>query len=326
MRRRDFLTVLGGAATTWPIAARAQQTDRLRRIGAMMAVANNAFGQARARTFQQQLERLGWIEGRNIIIDYRWTDGRVEPLAAVAAELLRLKVDVFLTQATPATEAAKQATSLIPIVFVAAGDPVGAGLVASLARPGSNVTGLSSQTIDLQGKRVELLREIMPGVGRLAILTNVSDLAATPLAREAEAAARTLGLDVVRLDVRGADDIASALGTFKGPGAVYVVEDPLTTANTLRINTLALAARLPAVYGTREQLDAGGLMSYGPDRLDLYRRAAGYVDRILRGAKPADLPVEQPTKFELIVNLTTAKALGLTIPESLLARADEVIE
>src|SRR5215472_13927556 len=152
----------------------------------MMAVANNALGQARARTFQQQLERLGWIEGRNIIIDYRWTDGRVEPLAAVAAELLRLKVDVFLTQATPATEAAKQATSLIPIVFVAAGDPVGAGLVASLARPGSNVTGLSSQTIDLQGKRVELLREIMPGVGRLAILTNVSDLAATPLAREAE--------------------------------------------------------------------------------------------------------------------------------------------
>jgi len=292
----------------------------------MMAVANNALGQARARTFQQQLERLGWTEGRNINIDYRWTDGRVEPLATVAAELVRLKVDVILTQATPPTDAAKQATSLIPIVFVAAGDPVGAGLVASLARPSANVTGLSSQTPDLAGKRVELLREIIPGLGRMAILTNVSDVATTPTAQAAEAAARTLGLDVVRLDVRAPEDIASALGTFNGPGAVYVVEDPLTTSNALRINTLALAARLPAAYGTREQLEAGGLMSYGADRLDLYRRAAGYVDKILRGAKPADLPVEQPTKFELVINLTTAKALGLTMPEAILARADEVIE
>ena len=326
MHRREFITLLGGAVATPPLAARAQQPDRPRRIGAMMAVANNALGQARARTFQQQLERLGWTEGRNINIDYRWTDGRVEPLAAVAAELVRLKVDVILTQATPPTEAAKQATSLIPIVFVSAGDPVGAGLVASLARPGGNVTGLSSQTPDLAGKRVELLREIIPGLGRLAILTNVSDVATPPTARAAEAAALTLGLDVVRLDVRAVEDIASALGTFKGPGALYVVEDPLTTSNALRINTLALAGRLLAVYGTREPLETGGLMSYGSDRLDLYRRAAGYVDKILRGAKPADLPVEQPTKFELVINLTTAKALGLTMPEAILARADEVIE
>jgi putative ABC transport system substrate-binding protein len=324
VRRREFITLIGGVAAAWPVAARAQQGERVRRIGVLMAVANNTLGQARARAFQQQLERLGWIEGRNIAIDYRWTEGRIEPLAAVAAELVRLKVDIIVTTATPATEAAKQATSLIPIVFVSAGEPVGAGLVASLARPGGNVTGLSSQTADLTGKRVELLREIIPGLGRLAILTNVSR--ATPTAREAEAAARMFGLDVVRLDIRGAEDIASALGTFKGPGAVYVVEDPLTTANALRINTLALAARLPAVYGTREPLEAGGLMSYGSDRLDLYRRAADYVDRILRGARPADLPVEQPTKFELVINLTTAKALGLTVPQTLLVAADEVIE
>jgi putative ABC transport system substrate-binding protein len=327
MKRREFITLLGGVAAAWPVAADAQQGGVPRRIGVLMGVANNAVGQARAKAFQQELERLGWIDGRNIAIDLRWTGGDSEHLVELATELVRLKADVIVTEGTPPTVAAKQVTSVIPIIFVSAADPLGTGLVSSLARPGGNVTGLSNQNGDLAGKRVELLREIIPGLDRLGILANVDNIASGPVVREVDAAAKALGLDVVRLEIRRAEDIAPAVEAFKGPArAVFVVGDALTNANALRINTLALGSRLPTMYGTREQLEAGGLVSYGTDILDLRRRAADYVDKILRGAKPGDIPVEQPTKFQLVINLTTARALGLTIPESFLALADEVIE
>jgi ABC-type uncharacterized transport system substrate-binding protein len=326
MRRREFISVLGGAAA-WPLAARAQQPERLRRIGMLMAVANNALGQARTKVFQQELERLGWTAGRNLLIEYRWAEGRAERYADIAAEFVRLNVDVIVAEGTPATLAAKQATSVIPIVFAGAGDPVGTGLVASLARPGGNVTGLSNQTNDLAGKRVELLREIVPGLRGLGILINVLNVSAVAEMREVEAAAATLGLKVVKLEIRRAEDIAPALEAFTGPAvALYVVQDALAGTNALRINTLALGKRLPTMHGARAPLDTGGLMSYGADALDLRRRAATYVDKILRGTKPGDIPVEQPTKFELVINLTTAKVLGLDVPLFLQQRADEVIE
>jgi putative tryptophan/tyrosine transport system substrate-binding protein len=326
MNRRDLIALIGGAAA-WPVAVSAQQTERIRRIGVLMGTANNALGQARARAFQQELERLGWSEGRNIAVERRWAEGHNERLAAMAAEFVRLNVDVIVTEATPPSLAAKQATSLVPIVFVGVGDPVGTGLVSSLAKPGGNVTGTANQTQDLAGKRVELLREVVPGLRRLGILTDVDNMAAVLETRQVEAAAGTLGLEAVRLEIRRADDIAPALEGFKGPArAVYVVLDPIINSNALRINTLALGSRLPTMHGMREQLDAGGLMSYGVSGPDLHRRSADYVDKILRGAKPAELPVEQPTKFDLVINLTTAMALGLTVPASLLAIADEVIE
>ena len=327
MRRREFINLLGGAAAAWPNVARGQQAERVRRVGVLMGVANNALGQARARAFQQELERLGWTDGRNLSIQYRWAEGRAERYADFAAEFARLNVDVIVAEATPATLAAKQATSVIPIVFVGAGDPVGTGLVASLARPGGNVTGLSNQAKDLAGKRVELLREIVPDLRGLGILVNVLNVSAVAETREVEAAAATLGLEVVKLEIRRAEDIAPALEAFTGPAlALYVVQDALAGANSLRINTLALGKRLPTMYGARRLLETGGLMSYGADALELRRRAADYVDKILRGPKPGDLPVEQPTKFELVINLQTAKTLGLTIPPNLLAIADEVIE
>jgi putative ABC transport system substrate-binding protein len=326
MRRREFITLLGAAAA-WPNVAHAQQAERVRRIGVLMAAANNALGQARAKVFQQELERLGWTDGRNLSIQYRWAEARTERYAEIAAEFARLNVDVIVTEATPATIAAKQATSVIPIVFVGAGDPVGTGLVASLARPGGNVTGLSNQTKDLAGKRVELLREIVPGLRGLGILVNVLNVSAVAEMREVEAAAATLGLKVVKLEIRRAEDIAPALEAFTGPAvALYVVQDALAGTNALRINTLALGKRLPTMHGARAPLDTGGLMSYGADALDLRRRAATYVDKILRGTKPGDIPVEQPTKFELVINLTTAKVLGLDVPLFLQQRADEVIE
>jgi putative ABC transport system substrate-binding protein len=241
--------------------------------------------------------------------------------------LVRLKVDVIVTMATVPTLAAKQATAVIPIVFGAAGDPVGTGLVASLARPGGNITGLSAQTAETAGKRVELLRELVPSLGRLAIMGNVGNPIGVLELGEAQAAARALGLEVHTLEIRRVEDISSAFDALKGHAdALYVCSDPLVNTHRIRINTLALGARLPTMHLFREYVEAGGLMSYGPNLPDLLRRAADYVDKILRGAKPADLPVEQPTKFDLIINLTTAKALGLTIPEPFLLRADEVIE
>jgi putative ABC transport system substrate-binding protein len=327
MRRRDFITLLGGAAaTTWPIAARAQQAGPLPTIGFLVSSTPTSHGQWVA-AFVQRLRELGWIEGRTITIEYRWAEGRSERFAEIAAELVQRKVDVIVTSATEAIVAAKQATSVIPIVFAAAGDPVGTGLVASLARPGGNVTGLSIQQTDVAAKRLELLREIVPGLRRLAILGNVSGPAVVLDMREAEAAARTLGLEVITSEIRRGEDIAPAFAALKGRAeALYLPIDPLVNTHRLRINTLALAARMPTMHTVRESVEAGGLMSYGPNRLELYRRAAEYVDKILRGTKPGDLPIQQPTKFELVINLKTAKTLGLTVPETLLARADEVIE
>jgi putative tryptophan/tyrosine transport system substrate-binding protein len=325
MRRREIIILLGGAAVAWPLAARAQQPGKLPTIGFLGASTSSNWSHWTA-AFVQRLRELGWIEGRTVAIEYRWAEGRSERFAEFAAEFVRLKVDVIFSVGSAAT-AAKQATSTIPIVFAMAGDPVGSGMVASLARPGGNVTGLSIQSSDLAGKRIELLREVIPTLRRLAILANVGNPASVLEMREAQAAARTLGLEVDMLEIRRAEDIAPTFEALKsGVQALYVRPDPLVNANHARINTLALGARLPTIHPFRDYLGAGGFMSYGANNADLFRRAGDYVDKILRGAKPADIPVEQPTKFELVINLTTAKALGLTVPESFLLRADEVIE
>jgi putative ABC transport system substrate-binding protein len=325
MRRREFITLLGGAAAAWPLAARAQQAGKLPTIGFLGA--SPSIESQRVAAFVQRLRELAWIDGRNLAIEYRWAEGRNERYAEAAAELVRLKVDVIVTVATPATLAAKQATTVIPIVFGAASDPVGTGLVESLARPGGNVTGLSNQISDTGGKKLELLREIVPGLRRLAILANVGNPAVVLDMVEAQAAARKLGLEVTTSEIRQAEDIAPAFDALKAHAdALYVCTDPLVNTHRIRVNTLALAARLPTIHGLREYVEAGGLMSYGPNLPVLLRRAADYVDKILRGAKPSDIPVEQPTKFDFVINLTTAKALGLDVPPILLARADEVIE
>jgi putative ABC transport system substrate-binding protein len=326
LRRRQFITLLGGAAVAWPLAARAQQPGTLPTIGYLGSATPATQGQWVA-AFVQRLRELGWIEGRTIAIEYRWAEGRAERAAEIAAELVRRKVDVIVTSGTAVVVAAMQATSVIPIVFAAAGDPVGTGLIASLARPGGNVTGLSNQVLDLAGKRLELLREIVPGLGRLALLGNVGNPVVVLDMREAQAAARTLGLEVTTLEIRRGEDIVPAFEALNGhEEALYVVFDALVNTHRIRINTLALGARLPTIHTFREGVEVGGLMSYGANLPDMYRRAADYVDKILRGTKPADIPVEQPTKFDLIINLTTAKALGLEIPPTLLTRADEVIE
>jgi putative tryptophan/tyrosine transport system substrate-binding protein len=325
VKRREFISLLGGAAAAWPLAARAQQAGKLPTIGFLGTAASSAWGPWTA-AFVQRLHELGWIEGRTVAIQYRWAEGRAERLAEIAAEFVRLKVDVIVTGGNAAV-AAKQASSVVPIVFALVDDPVGSGLVASLARPGGNVTGLSMQSTDLAGKRLALLREVVPGLRRLAIMANVEYPAAVQEVGEIQAAAGTLGLDVPTFEIRRAEDIAPAFEALKGRAeALYVVGDALVFTHRVRINTLALAARLPTIFFLREYVEAGGLMSYGPNFPDLFRRAADYVDKILRGAKPGDIPVEQPTKFDLIINLTTAKALGLSIPESFLVRADGVIE
>ena len=326
MKRREFMTLLGGAAATWPLAARAQQPAQLPTIGFLGASTPAIMGQWVA-AFVQRLRELGWIEGRTIAIEYRWAEGRSARANEIAAEFVRLKVDVIVTHSAELVVAAKQATSVIPIVFGLAADPVGSGLVASLARPGGNVTGLSVQGTDLAGKRFELLREIVPGLRWLAVIANAGASGAVLEMREAQAAARALGLEVATPEIRRAEDIVPAFEALNGHAqALYVASDPLLYANRVRINTLALGARLPTMHATREYVEAGGLMSYGANYPDLFRRAGDYVDKILRGAKPADLPVEQPTKFDLVVNLITAKVLGLTVPPTVLARADEVIE
>ena len=325
MRRREFITLLGGAAAAWPLAARAQQSGKLPTIGFLGGATPSAWSNWSA-AFVQRLHELGWSEGRTVSIEYRWAEGRHERAAEIAAEFVRLKVDVIITSGG-VLPAAKQATSTIPIVFAVANDPVGAGFVSSLARPGGNITGLSLQTTDLAAKRLELLREVVPSIRRLGILANVGNPAAVPEIEEVRAAARILGLEISLSEMRRGEDIASAFVAFKsGAEALYVCTDPLVLAQRARINTLALAARLPTIYGPREHVEAGGLMSYGANFPDLFRRSAELVDKILRGAKPSDLPVEQPVKFDLIINLTTAKALGIEFSPTLLARADEVIE
>ena len=323
-RRREFVTLLGGAAA-WPLAAQAQQEGKLPTVGFLGTTTPSIMSQWTA-AFVGRLRELGWIEGRSIKIEYRWAEGRGERYTEIAAEFVRLKVDVIVTTG-PAAPQAKRATSVIPIVLALSGDPVGAGLVASLARPGGNFTGLSMLSADLAGKRLELLREVVPGLSRLAIMVNVGFPDAVLESGEVQAAAGTLGLEVLPLEIRQAQDIAPAFEALKDHAdAIYVCTDALANANRIRINTLALGARLPTMHGYKESVEAGGLMSYGANLTDLFRRAGDYVDKILRGAKPGDIPVEQPTKFDLAINLTTAKALGLTVPPSLLARADEVIE
>jgi putative ABC transport system substrate-binding protein len=326
MKRREFITLLGGAAAAWPLAARAQQPAKLPTIGFLGTAAASAWAPWTA-AFVQRLHELGWIEGRTVAIEYRWAEGREERYGEIAAEFVRLKADVIVTVGTAAA-AAKQVTSVIPIVFAVAADPVGSGLVASLARPGGNVTGLSNQQVDIAGKRLELLREVLPDFRRLAIIANVGYPAAVLDMNEVQVAARRLGLEVVdKLEIRKPEDVAPAFDALKGGAqALYVCGDALVDSVRARINTLALGMRLPTIYPNREYLQAGGFMSYGPSFSDLFLRAADYVDKILRGAKPGGLPVEQPTKFELVINLTAAKALGLTIPESFLLRADAVIE
>ena len=326
MKRREFIALLGGAAA-WPVTARAQQPGK-RPIVGFLGDSTPVGESERVAAFTRRLHDLGWIEGRTIAIEYRWADGRSDRLAEIAAEFARLKVDIIVTGGTPAVMAAKQAAPVVPIVFAAAGDPVGAGLVTTLARPGGNVTGLSVLSVDLAGKRLDLLREAISNLGRLAIMGNVGNPLVVLELGELQAAARPLGLQLDTLEIRRPQDIASALDAVKGRAdALYVCQDQLTRgSNRLRINTLALAARLPVMHASREYIEAAGLMSYGPNFPDLYRRAGDYVDKILRGAKPGDLPVEQPTKFELVINLITAQALGLRVPPSLLARADEVIE
>jgi len=324
IRRREFITLLGGV-TAWPLAARAQQSGKLPTVGYMGATTASAQREW-TDAFMQRLRELGWFEGRTIAVEYRWTEGRTERAAEIAAEFAQRKVDVIVTSGTAMVLAAKQATSVIPIVFAATGDPVGTGLVTSLARPGGNVTGLSNQVPDLVGKRLELLREVVPGLGRMALLANVGNPVVILEIDQIQASARTIALEVIPLEIRRGEDIVPAFEALKDAKALYVVIDPLTNTHRVRINTLALAERLPTMYAIREGVQAGGLMSYGPNIPDLFRRAGDYVDKILRGAKPGDIPVEQPTKFDLVINLTTAKVLGLTVPDKLLARADEVIE
>jgi putative ABC transport system substrate-binding protein len=325
MKRRQFITLLGGA-TAWPLAARAQQPANMRTIG-YLGPATPAVESERVAAFVHRLRELGWIEGRTITIEYRWAEGRSERFSEIAAEFVRLQVDVIVTYASPPVIAAKHATSVIPIVFAVAGDPVNTGLVASLARPGGNITGLSVLQIELAGKRLELLREVVPALRRLAIMGNAENPGTVLEMGDVRTAARALGVDAVTVEIRRAEDIAPAFETLKGRAdALYVCNDPLVNTNRVRINTSPLGARLPTAYNWRENVEAGGLMSYGANLSDMFRRTAELTDKVLRGAKPADIPVEQPTKFDLTINLTTAKALGLDLPPTLLARADEVIE
>jgi len=326
MERRKFIALLCCGVAGWPVASRAQQAAKLPTIG-FLGANNASFAMASIDAFVQRLRELSWIENRTVAIEYRWAEGREARFAEFAAEFVRLKVDVILTYATPSSIAAKKATAVIPIVFAAAGDPVGTGLVASLARPGGNITGLSIQQTDLASKRLEILRELLPGLRTLAILVDTGAPNAVLESGEVQIAAHTLGLDMVTSEVRRVEDIAPAFDALKGRAeALYVCSSPLLTTNRIRVNNLALGMRVPTMYGFRDYIEAGGLMSYGPNLPSLFRRAADYVDKILRGAKPGDLPVEQPTKFDFIINLTTAKILGLEVPPSLVARADEVIE
>src|SRR5262245_14081294 len=325
MRRRDFITLLGGAAAAWPLAARAQQPGRVWRIG-MLETTSVALNAANFAAFRQSLRELGYIEEQNLIIEYRSAEGRGERFADLAADLLRLNIDVIVTRGTPAVLAAKKATTTTPIVMAAMGDPL--MVVASLAHPGGNITGLSGYTNDLEAKRVEVIKELVPAAVRIGGLYNMGNPVVPPEWSQLQTAARKLGLEPQLLDIRKAEDIAPAFdaASAQHAGALIVGIDALTQENRTVIAQLAADHRLPAIYVSKEFIDAGGLIAYGPSYPDLYRRAAIYVDRILRGASPSSLPVEQPTKFELIINLRAARAIGIEVPMTLLVRADEVIE
>ena len=326
MRRREFIMLLSSAAVTWPSATRAEQPS-VPVIGLLGSAAAPAQSEWTA-AFLQRLRELGWSEGRNIIIDYRWGEGHTERFGEIAAEFVQRKVTLIVTHNTPPTLAAKQATSTIPIVFATAGDPIGAGIVPSLARPGGNVTGLSSQTPDAAGKRLELFQQVIPGLHRLATLADVDNPYAALDLRQFNEAARTLGIEVISFEIRRSEELESVFDALKRQrtDALYVLPVPLLFANRARINTLALGARLPTLHAVREDVEAGGLMSYGTNWLSMWRRAADLVDKILRGARPAEMPIEQQLEFDLAINLRTANALGLTIPDKLLALANAVVE
>ena len=325
MRRREFIAALGGAAA-WPLVARAQTPRKLPTIGLLMPGTRAAHGPW-FDALVQRLNALGWIEGRTVAIEYRYADGRTELYDEIAAELVRLKVDLIVTTG-PAAQQARKATSVIPIVLPLTGDPVVIGLAASLARPGSNVTGLSTMQPELASKRLELLREVVPNIRRLAIMINLGFRDVVMEADAVQALAPPLGIEVAALKIWRSEEILPALESLNEhlPDALYVPPDATFNSNRIAINTFALNARLPTMLAFPEAVETGGLMCYGPNYTSMFRRAAEYVDKILRGAKPADMPFEQPTKFDLIINLATAKAIGLNISEAFLLRADKVIE
>ena len=326
MKRREFITFVGGA-TVWPIAARAQQAGKIPRVGFMgnstAALEANLVG-----PFREGLHELGYEEGRNILIEYRWAEGSYERFPALVAELLALNVDVIVTAGTPATLAVKKATTSVPLVMVAVGDPVGTGIAASLSRPGGNITGLSSIAPDLEGKRLELLREVVPKLSRVGVFWNPVNLFHAGSLQQAQVAAQALGIELQPLAVQATEDLDAAFAAIvkEQPGALLLLADRVFLHNRVRLMEFAAKHRLPNINAYREVVEAGGLMSYGPSYEDMHRRAAIYVDKILKGAKPGELPVEQPAKFTLVINLKTAKALGLTVPMTLQAAADEVIE
>ena len=323
MRRRDFLGVLTSASIAWPLIARAQQPAKLPTIGFMGAGSPSSWSQW-TTAFVQRMNELGWIQGKTVAIEYRWAEGSSQRYAEIGAEFVRLNVNVLVAVGG---DAAKQATSTIPIVVALMADPVGTGLVSNLARPGGNITGMSIQSTDLAGKRLELLREVVFGLRRLAVLAYVEYPGTMLEVGEVYTAAKALGLEVLTLAIRNANGIEPAFDALKTrTQAVYIPPNLLVNTNRILINDLARREQLPTMHGFREYVDSGGLMSYGPNTPQLFQRAAEYVDKILRGAKPGDLPVEQPTKFDLTINLKTAKAIGLEVPATLLARADEVIE
>ena len=327
MKRREFIALVGGAVA-WPVAVRAQQIGKVLRIG-FLGTSSPSLERHLVDAFRHRLRELGHIEGESVAIEYRWTEGHDDRLPRLAAELVRLKPDVIVTTGTPGTLAAKQATKTIPIVFASSGNPVEAGLVASFARPGGNVTGFTILGPELEGKRVEFLKETVSGLSRIAVIWNPGNTATTSFYHQTRAAAAALGIAVdVVAEVRRAEDLTNAFSTIASarPHATIVIADRFLLAHRTQLVNFAASTRLPGMYPYREYVDAGGLMSYATSNIDLFRRTASYVDRILKGTKPADLPVEEPTKFELILNLKTANTLGLTVPPSLLARADEVIE
>jgi putative ABC transport system substrate-binding protein len=330
MKRREFLGALGGAAVGWPLAARAQRPGKIPRIGYLSpASASTGAGLARDEAFREGLRELGYVEGKNIVIEHRFADGRFDRLADLAAELVRLEVDVIVAVVTQASLAAKQATSTIPIVMVGVSDPLGSGLVASLARPGGNVTGTSSMTAEVAGKSLELLKEAAPAVSRVAVLWNPDNaIFQAQMLRQTQLAAAMLGVELRTVAARHGDDLEGAFGAIaaESVGALLVLADPTLAIHRKRIVDFADKSRLPAMYGMKDYAAAGGLMTYAPNLTDQFRRAAAHTDKILKGAKPADIPVEQPTAFELVINLEAAKALRLTMPPTLVGRADEVIE
>ena len=326
MDRRAFLSTLAGGLFAAPLTAEAQPAGKIHRIGFLSP--SSSADPSILDAFREGLREFGYVEGRNIAIASRWAEGKYDRLPGLAAQLVGLKVDIIVATAVPAIRAAKEATRTIPIIMAVVVDPMATGLVASLARPGGNITGLSSMAPEVTGKQLEMLKEVVPKASLVAVLWNPANAGNAPQVRQAQAAARALGVRLQPLEARGPSEIDSAFATMTSAqaGAVIVLVDAMLLDHRTQIADLAARRRLPAVYGLSDHAEAGGLMAYGPNRLGIVRRAATYVDRILKGAKPGDLPIEQPTKFELVINLKTAKALGLTIPPSLLQRADQVIE